>query len=836
MLARTVTHAARRPRSAPGRGRGSPPAGRAGVRDRRARRPRLPGGEGARSQRHRLGRARVAAAPDHRQPRAGRPAQGGLGLRPADRAGACSRRRASSRRAASPGTPRSASSRSTAGCDRSPARSRRPRAHDGTARNGSSARPSPAPRSRSRGSSRCRCGTSPRRSRTSAASATRRTPEPPRGRAARRRRARSRRRPRPGAGAPRARDRGRGRPQPAPRRAAGRSARRCSPAGCPGILPPLDDDAALEVTRIHSIAGLLRAGGGLIAHAAVPGARTTRRRPAAIVGGGASPRPGEATLAHHGVLLLDELPEFARPVLEALRQPLEDGTIAVARVGGRARLPGPVPARRDDEPVSRAAARGDPARRSARARRRSSTATATGSRARCSTASTSWSRCRGRGRSSSPRRAGEPSRRRPRPGGRGAGGARPSPRRLARDAEELLGRAVERLPLSARGRARVARVARTIAALAGSRAHRPRARRRGALLPVARRSSDRRERARTRRCSPRPRRPRVRTAARSPRVRRASPPPSTRPQHLAGTGLGGIPLARPLGSVLPGRCCASIHDPPPGLFLRGAAPRSCSPSRRSRSSAPGAAATTAHTSPGRSGASSPPPGSSSSRASPAASTAGPTAARWTPARPTVAVLGCGIDRDYPRAHSALAAQIADRGLLVSEYPPGVAPAPWRFPARNRIVAGLAGATVVVEARERSGALITADLALEEGREVLAVPGEITSALSSGTNAAPSTRRRPRSRRPTTCSRRSGSSGRPSPIALRISASPRSPSSRPSRPGRRPPTSWPPEPDWRRAPWQPRLPSWSSPVSSRHGRECCEPGTEGGDSTALGSRR
>ena len=101
---------------------------------------------------------------------------------------------------------------------------------------------------------------------------------------------------------------------------------------------------------------------------------------------------------------------------------------------------------------------------------------------------------------------------------------------------------------------------------------------------------------------------------------------------------------------------------------------------------------------------------------------------------TVAVLGCGIERDYPRAHALLAAQIASSALVVSEYPPGVAPAPWRFPARNRIVAGLALATVVVEARERSGALITADLALEEGREVLAVPGEITSGLSRGTNA------------------------------------------------------------------------------------------------------
>ncbi|HWB21926.1 MAG TPA: DNA-processing protein DprA [Gaiellaceae bacterium] len=102
--------------------------------------------------------------------------------------------------------------------------------------------------------------------------------------------------------------------------------------------------------------------------------------------------------------------------------------------------------------------------------------------------------------------------------------------------------------------------------------------------------------------------------------------------------------------------------------------------------------------------------------------------------PTIAVLGCGIDRDYPRAHAALAAQIAATGLVVSEYPPGVAPAPWRFPARNRIVAGLTVATLVIEARERSGALITADLALEEGREVLAVPGDITSALSRGTNA------------------------------------------------------------------------------------------------------
>jgi len=101
---------------------------------------------------------------------------------------------------------------------------------------------------------------------------------------------------------------------------------------------------------------------------------------------------------------------------------------------------------------------------------------------------------------------------------------------------------------------------------------------------------------------------------------------------------------------------------------------------------------------------------------------------------TVAVLGCGIDRDYPAAHAELARRIREVGLVVAEYEPGVEPAPWRFPARHRIIAGLCAAIVVVEARERSGALITADLALEEGRDVFAVPGEITSPLSAGVNA------------------------------------------------------------------------------------------------------
>lgn len=106
----------------------------------------------------------------------------------------------------------------------------------------------------------------------------------------------------------------------------------------PGILPPLDDAAALEVTRIHSVAGTLPSGAGLVR---VPPFRAPHHAvsAAAILGGGSGPRPGEVSLAHRGVLYLDELPEFPRPVLEGLRQPLEDGTVSIARVVGRATFP-----------------------------------------------------------------------------------------------------------------------------------------------------------------------------------------------------------------------------------------------------------------------------------------------------------------------------------------------------------------------------------------------------------------------------------------------------------------------------------------------------------------
>jgi DNA processing protein len=100
---------------------------------------------------------------------------------------------------------------------------------------------------------------------------------------------------------------------------------------------------------------------------------------------------------------------------------------------------------------------------------------------------------------------------------------------------------------------------------------------------------------------------------------------------------------------------------------------------------------------------------------------------------TVAVLGSGVDVSYPRRNRGLADRIAARGLVISEYWPGTSPAPWRFPARNRIVAGLSQAVVVVEAGARSGALITADLALEQGRAVLAVPGFPGAEASVGCN-------------------------------------------------------------------------------------------------------
>ncbi|MGE4282507.1 MAG: DNA-processing protein DprA [Clostridia bacterium] len=100
---------------------------------------------------------------------------------------------------------------------------------------------------------------------------------------------------------------------------------------------------------------------------------------------------------------------------------------------------------------------------------------------------------------------------------------------------------------------------------------------------------------------------------------------------------------------------------------------------------------------------------------------------------TVAILGCGIDIVYPKENEELMYYIIKNGAVVSEYPPGTFPSQCNFPARNRIISGITLGTIVVEAGERSGSLITADFALEQGREVFAVPGNIDNYYSIGTN-------------------------------------------------------------------------------------------------------
>ncbi|MCQ2008939.1 MAG: DNA-processing protein DprA [Sporolactobacillus sp.] len=100
---------------------------------------------------------------------------------------------------------------------------------------------------------------------------------------------------------------------------------------------------------------------------------------------------------------------------------------------------------------------------------------------------------------------------------------------------------------------------------------------------------------------------------------------------------------------------------------------------------------------------------------------------------TIAVLGSGLQCPYPHQHHGLYQQLCQAQLVISEYPPSALPERWRFPERNRIISGMTLGTLVVEAKERSGSLITADQALEQGREVFAIPGSILKGTSSGTN-------------------------------------------------------------------------------------------------------
>lgn len=98
---------------------------------------------------------------------------------------------------------------------------------------------------------------------------------------------------------------------------------------------------------------------------------------------------------------------------------------------------------------------------------------------------------------------------------------------------------------------------------------------------------------------------------------------------------------------------------------------------------------------------------------------------------TYAVLGCGVDVCYPRENIGLYMDIQTRGGIISEFPPGTEPFAWNFPKRNRIISGMSDWILVMEAKEKSGSLITADLALDQGKDVYALPGPVTSALSQG---------------------------------------------------------------------------------------------------------
>ncbi|MGH3023035.1 MAG: YifB family Mg chelatase-like AAA ATPase [Gaiellaceae bacterium] len=233
----------------------------------------------------------------------------------------------------------------------------------------------------------------------------------------------------------------------------------------PGILPPLTLDEALEVTRIHSVAGVLPAARPLVERPPFRAPHHTASA-AAVVGGGPGPRPGEVSLAHRGVLLLDELPEFHRPVLEALRQPLEDGCVTIARVAG----PATFPARFvlvGTMNMCPCGARGDPAVECSCSPQKLAGYSAKLSRALLDRFDlvVAMPRARARELDAPPGEASGVVRGRVEPAAEALRMTRPP---LGKEARELLARAVDALPLSARGRARVARASATVAALAGA--------------------------------------------------------------------------------------------------------------------------------------------------------------------------------------------------------------------------------------------------------------------------------------------------------------------------------------------------------------------------------
>ena len=234
-----------------------------------------------------------------------------------------------------------------------------------------------------------------------------------------------------------------------------------------GILPPLSIPEALEVTRIHSVAGMLDADRPLVTARPLRSPHYNASVAALVGGGGSGPKPGEVSLAHRGVLVLDEFAEFQRPALEALRQPLEDGIVSIARVGGRAVFPArfQLVAAMNLCPCG---ARGDPAVECKCSPQRLAAYRDKLSRALLDRFDlvVAMPRPRAVELAAAPGEASAPVRERVESAREWIESGRPP---WSKEATELLDRAVERLPLSGRGRARSRRVAETIAALAAKR-------------------------------------------------------------------------------------------------------------------------------------------------------------------------------------------------------------------------------------------------------------------------------------------------------------------------------------------------------------------------------
>jgi len=534
----------------------------------------------------------------------------------------------------------------------------------------------------------------------------------------------------------------------------------------PSILPPLTREEALEVTRIHSIAGVHHGGLALERPFRAPHHSISA---AGLVGGGSPPSPGEATLAHHGVLFLDELSEFARPSLEALRQPLEDGHVMVVRAQRAMAFPTACTLVAAVLP------------RPAGARRPTSLATSAASLDRCWTASTCWWRSCARRRAHCATRAGL--RRRP-------SASACSPRASASTAASLrtASRATREWAPASSASSRSQRRARCVSstscttgrrsahaatpACCASHGPSPTSTGRSGSDPTM---STRRQGSASTRAPPRLRHDMTsagahacddclrRTdlvAALAGRLdiewRRRSAPSGVlglSEAELLELGDGSVrrrwarfdpDAARAAiaasGLVVACRCSPAypgeledLPDPPTVLHVAG---RFAALGTADRVGIVGARAATAYGMEvgrelGRALAVAGVP-VVSGLALGIDATAHLGALAGGDSRP-IAVLAGGADRPYPARGHRLHRAVRDAGAVVSEMPPGFGVHRWAFVARNRIIAALCQVLVVVEAAERSGSLTTADFAAGIGRTVAAVPGRVTARTAAGTN-------------------------------------------------------------------------------------------------------